>query len=137
MAMSDYLEEALIALTYNSGSFTAPTEWWVALYNASPGDANIEANEINQSAAYGYATQQFTPTTAVEGASGFKVTNTSDITWDTATQDWDTINFIAVFDGSDTSSANLLDYGAITTPRTVLTDGIFKILAGELQINYN
>lgn len=133
MAMSDYTEEMLIKAMYNGGSVTAPTAWYVALYNTDPTDDG-SGTELTGS---GYTTKAFTPATATSETTGWRITNNADITWDTATANWATINYIAIFDGADTSTANLLDYGAITTPRDVLTDGIFKILTGELQVNYN
>lgn len=134
MAMSEYLEEQLIKVVYNGGSYTSPTEWWVALYNTDPTDAGGATGVITGG---GYTTKSFTPTTATSEATGWRIDNTLDITFTTATSDWSTINYIAIYDGSDVTTANMLDYGAITTPRTVLTDGIFKILAGELKVSYN
>ncbi len=128
MAMSDYLEEKLIKLVYNGGTFDAqaPTEWWVALFNTDPTDTG-GGTELSAGA---YARQQFTPTTAT--GTDWVINNTSDITFPTATSDWATINYMAIYD----ESSNLLDYGPIDTARTVLTDGIFKILAGELSVKY-
>ncbi len=134
MAMSDYLEEMLIDAVYRSGSFTAPTTYWAHLYNTDPGDDGGTDGELTGG---DYAPIQFTLNDSTSETTGYRVTNNGDITFPTATSDWSTINFIAIYDGSDASSANLLDYGAITTARTVLTDGIFKILDGELKINYN
>ena len=134
MAMSEYLEEQLIKVVYNGGTYTSPTEWWVALYNTDPTDAGGATGVITGGA---YTTMQFTPTTATSEATGWRIDNTADITFPTATTDWSTINYMAVYDGSDVTTANMLDYGPITTPRTVLTDGIFKILAGELKVSYN
>ena len=126
MAMSDYLEGKLIKVAYNGVAFTPPTTWEVRLYNTDPTDAD-SGTELSLG---GYAPTLFTPTTAVTPE--WIVSNNADIVFPTATADWATINFVAVFD----NLGNMLDYGAITTPRTVLTDGVFKILLGELDIQY-
>ena len=130
MAMSDYLEEKLLDHVYNGLAMTQPTAWYLALYNTDPTDADT-GTEITGG---GYAPTVFTP--VISGDPAFIISNTADIVFPTATGDWTTINFVAVFDGADTGTANMLDYGAITTPRTVLTDGVFKVLLGELDIQY-
>ena len=128
MAMSDYLEGKLIGVTYNGGTFTAPTSWDLALYTSTgPTESDASANEL---AGGGYARTAFTPTTAV--TPDWIVSNDADITFPTATGDWSVINHVGVID----NLGNLLDYGPITTPRTVLTDGVFKVLLGELDIQY-
>lgn len=135
MAMSDYLEQKLINHTYDGAAFSQPSTWYVALYNTDPTDAD-SGTEVTGG---GYAAT-LVPTAgsswSSSGASDYIVSNTNDIVFPTATGDWTTINYVAIFDGSDTGTANMLDYGAITTPRTVLTDGVFKILAGDLDIQY-
>ena len=134
MAMSDYLEENLMKHTYGGAAFTQPSSWYLALYNTDPTDNDAGA-EITGG---GYAATVFTPDITSSGTPvDWLVSNLADIVFPTATGDWTTINFVAIFDGSDTGTANMLDYGAITTPRTVLTDGVFKVLAGELDIAYN
>lgn len=127
MAMSDYLEEKLLKLMYTGGTMTAPTQWYIGLYNTDPTD-DASGTELSGGA---YARQAWTPTIGV--GPDWTVSNTADITFPVATANWATINFIAIFDGA---AGNMLDYGAITTPRTVLTDGVFKILAGELDVQY-
>ena len=135
MAMSDYLEEQLMKEVYAGGTYTAPTAWYLALYNSSPGDDDT-GTEITGG---DYAPTTFTPEVHSSGSSPdivWEVSNNADIVFPIATTDWTTINFVAIFDGPDTATANMLDWGAITTPRTVLTDGIFKVLTGELDIRY-
>ena len=126
--MSDYLEGKLIGVAYNGVAFTPPTTWDLALYTSTgPTEADASANEL---AGGGYARTSFNPTTAV--TPDWIVSNDADITFPTATGDWSIINHVGIID----NLGNLLDYGPITTPRTVLTDGVFKVLLGELDIQY-
>lgn len=126
MAMSDYLEEKVANHVYAGTAFTQPTGHQLALFNTDPTDTG-GGTELSGG---GYARTAFTPT--IGAGPNFIVSNVADITFPTATGDWATINFVAVMD----AGGNILDYGAITTPRTVLTDGVFKVLAGELDIQY-
>ena len=128
MSMSDYLEEKLINHTYGGTAFTQPTTWYIALFNTDPTDAG-GGTELSGG---GYTRKAFTPT--IGASPTFVASNDADVVFPTATSDWSTINYVAVFDAS--TGGNMLDYGAITTPRTVLTDGVFKVLAGDLQIQY-
>lgn len=128
MGMSDYLEEKLINHTYGGTAFTQPSTWYVALFNTDPTDTG-GGTELTGG---GYARQAVTFT--IGGSPTFVASNSADVTFPTATADWSTINYVAIFDAS--TAGNMLDYGAITTPRTVLTDGVFKILAGDLDIQY-
>ena len=128
MSMSDYLEEKLINHTYGGTAFTQPSTWYIALFETDPTDAG-GGTELSGG---GYARQSFTP--AIGASPTFVASNNADVVFPTATSDWNTINYVAVFDAS--TGGNMLDYGAITTPRTVLTDGVFKVLAGDLQIQY-
>lgn len=128
MAMSNYLEEKLIKSVYNGVAYTPPTEHWIGLYNTNPNDDN-SGTELSGN---GYVRKQFTPNTPT--GPDWVVSNSADVTWPTATGNWATINYIAIFDGA---AGNMLDYGPITTPVDVLTDGIFKVLAGDLDIQYN
>lgn len=130
MPMSNYLEEKVANHVYGGAAFTQPTVFYLALYNTDPTDADTGAEITGGS----YAATVFTP--VIGAGPDYIISNTADIVFPTATTDWDEINFVAIFDGSDTSTANMLDYGAITTSRTVLTDGVFKFLAGELDIQY-
>ena len=128
MAMSDYLEGKLMGVTYNGVAFTPPTSWSLALYALTgPTDASPTLNELTGG---GYVRQPWNPTTAVTPE--WVVSNDADLTFPTATADWLEIKHIGVFD----NLGNLLDYGPITTPRLVLTDGVFKVLLGELDIQY-
>lgn len=126
MAMSDFLEQEVAKHFYGGTPASQPTAWNIALFNTDPTDTGggIEVT------GGGYARQSFTPSIGASPTS--IVSNGSDIVFPTATGNWTTANFIAVFD----QLGNLLDYGAMTTPRTVLTDGVFKILANGLNIQY-
>lgn len=128
MSMSDYLEGKLIGVTYNGGTFTAPTNFYLALYTGTgPTESDASVNELSGG---GYARVEWFPDTAVTPE--WVVSNDADITFAEATADWSIINHVGIID----NLGNLLDYGPITTPRTILTGGVFKVLTGELDIQY-
>ncbi len=128
MAISSYLEQKLMANTYSGVAYTPPTNWYVALYTSTgpiPTDASV--NELSTG---GYSRMEFFPDTIV--GPDYIMSNDADIQFPTAEADWPIINHIGIID----NLGNLLDYGPITTPRTVLLDGIFKILLGELDVQF-
>lgn len=134
---SNYLEEAVLDfwLKANSGTYTAPTTVYVALFTSDDSTGltseNLEAgtltNEIS-TAGTGYVRKAVTFGTITDGV----VSNSANVTFDTALTDWGTVTHVAVMDASATG--NVLFYGALTTAREILTDDTFQITSTNLQI---
>jgi hypothetical protein len=142
-AASNYLETAVLDfwLKNNSGSYTAPSTVYVALFTSGDStgatgenlEAGILTNEVSTSGT-GYVRKAVTFGSISDGV----VSNSGNVTFDTALTDWGLISHVAVMDADSTSDSagagNVLFYGALTTAREILTDDTFQITATNLQI---
>jgi hypothetical protein len=123
-AMSNFLENALINATLRNTSYTSPAVVYVGLYTTDPTDANTGTQVTGGS----YARQASTFGAPADGGS----TTTADITFPTATADWGTIPYFAIFDA--VSAGNMLYHGALNNSKTIQTGDILKIETGNLTV---
>ena len=115
---SDYLENKVLSYVFSGGSFSQPGTKYLALYTTAPTDAG-GGTELSGSA---YARQ-----------SCAQATNSSAVEWPTATGSWGTVVAVGVFDAS--SSGNLLAWNNLTASKTISTGDVFRINAGDLDID--
>jgi hypothetical protein len=101
---SDYLENNVINHFLRNGSVTSPTTVYVALYTVDPSDAG-GGTEVSGGS---YAREAVTFSIPSGGATS----NSSLITFTTATASWGTITAFGIFD--QLSGGNLLYWGQIT-----------------------
>lgn len=125
MAMSDYLETALLNHVCRGIAYSAPTSLYLALYTSAPTDAG-GGTEVSGG---GYARQ---PVTFGAPSNG-QVTTTDAIEFPVATADWGTIVAIGVFD--DETGGNLLFYGNLDASKQIFAGDQLRILAGNLTIS--
>lgn len=121
---SDYLENAVLGYVFSGASFSQPGTKYLALYTTAPTDAG-GGTELSGSA---YARQSCAFTTT-----GAQASNTSAVEWPTATGTWGTVVAVGVFDAS--SSGNLLAWNNLTASKTIATGDVFRINAGDLDID--
>ena len=124
-AASDYLEDELLDHALGTGSFTAPSAVYVALFTAAPNDAG-GGTELSGD---GYARQEC----AFDAASGGSASNTSDETFTASGGDWGTITHVGLFDAS--TSGNLLFHGALSASQVVNDGGSLIFSAGSLTVS--
>lgn len=123
MSFTNDLETRVLQWALTTGSPTRPTEWFVGLFTAAPGEAG-GGTEVSGGS---YARQAVTLS-----VSGNLATNAAAVEWPTATADWGTITHVAVFDAS--TSGNMLVYAALTTSKTISTGDVLRIPLGDLDI---
>ena len=128
-ALSEYVRKSVIESLYNGVAFPSlPTAWYVSLHTAEP--TLTGGNE--HTATNGYARKVFTPL-ADDGTPDYIVVNDGNIEFAPATgSDWTQVTYFGVFDA--VTAGNFLGYGILTTARTVLVDGVFRFLDGDLSI---
>lgn len=117
--MSNYLENKALDHVLGTTSFTAPAAVYIALYTASPTDAD-SGTEVSGS---GYARQAC----AFSAASGGVASNSAAETFTASGGNFGTITHIGIRDAS--TGGNLLFWGALPVSRTI-NDGeslIFNI----------
>jgi len=131
MSMGNIIKEKYIKWAYDGDSvvLTAPTTWEISLHTADPLDDDSAVNELVGS---GYARKEFTP--SIGASPNFEMTNPIDLEWSPATADWLQATHVVV---RNKATGAMLDHGALTTPRTILNEGVFRLKAGELDTLYS
>lgn len=133
MAMSDYLESALLNHVLNGGStpFTAPDPIYIALFTAAPSDSG-GGTEVSGS---GYARKSISDGFTVSGTAT-RGGNTALISFGTASGgSWGTVTHIGIFDAA--SGGNLLVHGALTASRTVNDGDTVEFQADALGLTFS
>jgi len=139
-AMTNYLEDALInfILRDNPDTFAKPgANIYVGLIKFYDTPV-VEAGTLTQEASGGgYARVQVTGvggTNWDDPSGGGATQNSNDITFPTATGDWDNISGVIIADAA--SAGNVLLHGSLTTARDVKNGDVFKFNAGDLDITF-
>lgn len=129
-AMGDYLENAIINHFLRNTSVSSPaTNVWVALYTSATTDTG-GGTEVTATGAY--VRQRVQGTGGWDAPSNGATSNTSAITFPTATASWGTVGWVAVRGGA--AGTNLLYHGALTSSRAVNNGDTFRFNAGALDI---
>lgn len=136
---SDYAEAKVKNLFLGAVAFTSPTPIFFGLWGtaASIGDASHggTAGEVS-GGSYVRTSVTNNTTNFATVTTGAKV-NSTDIVFAAATANWNssaTINQVGILDGNaGTSGDNLVLWGDITVPKTVLTGDQAKILTNDLS----
>ena len=116
MAKTNYLEDQIINHIFRTGTFTKPTNLYVALYTSATADDGTGTEVTGGS----YARAQLDPLdanwTATSAGDG-QTDNASAITFPTPSANWGTITHFAIMDAS--SGGNMLYHGSLTASKTV------------------
>lgn len=124
MSFSNFLENKVLGHVFGATPYTAPATLYVGLFTSSPGETG-SGTEVS-GGSYARQTIAFTVT-------GAQASNTAAVEFPTATASWGTITFAAIYDAL--SGGNLLAYGALTTSKTIDNGDVFRIPAGDFDIN--
>ena len=131
--LTNYLEDKIWNHVFGSTTYTKPTNWYVGLLTATPSDS-AAGTEVSGGS---YARQVCAFT--VTGTGTALATNTSAITFPTATADWGIVGWIGIYDA--VSSGNLVAYQnlqksdfATTTTKTINDGDIFKFNSSSIKI---
>ncbi len=124
MSFSNYLENKVLGHVFGAVAYTAPATLYVGLFTSDPGETG-SGTEVS-GGSYARQTIAFTVT-------GSQASNTAAVEFPTATASWGTITYAAIYDA--VSGGNLLAYGALTTSKTIDNGDVFRIPAGDFDIN--
>lgn len=122
VAISTYLENALLAEVLTNVAYTGPTTVYLALYTTNPTAADSGTEVTGGS--YARAAATFTV------PSGGVTVNTADI--NIANMPAITVSYLGL--RTALTSGNLLFYGALTVPRTTVAGDTFTVRAGDLSV---
>ena len=134
-AASNYLEDKLLNHTLQHVGYDSPAVVKLALFTDDAGGdgtaVNLEDGTLTDEVAGGeYARQTILFAAASDGTSA-----TSDtVTFPVASANWGEITHIALMENS---TDNMLFWGAVTTPKTIITGDTFQVTAGNLHITLN
>jgi len=124
MPKTYYLDDNFINAALRATPYTSPTTVYVALYTVAP---NVGGGGTEVSGG-GYGRQIATFAAPVNG----QTSNTTDITFPVATATWGTIVAFALLDAA--SGGNMLYFGNLSTPRTVLVSDQVRFPSGQLLV---
>lgn len=131
-AASNYLENKVLDHVLKVAAYTQPASLYVGLFTNTSGNAatNLEAGTLTDEVSGGsYARKAAT----FAAASGGTAATSATITFDTASASWGTITHVAIMDNS--TSGNVLFWGAVTTSKTIDSGDTFQITSGNLTIS--
>jgi hypothetical protein len=128
MAATTYFREKILDLLTGVNGYTLPSQLWVSLHHADPGDGGSHAYEITGG---NYSRKSLLSKMSLADANGISV-NTVAINFGPASTDWGTVAFIAIEDAA--SGGNILIPGSPTPPKAVTMGQPFQIAPGNLKI---
>lgn len=133
--MTQYLQKKLLDHTLGLTAYTMPTPVYLSLHIATPGETGSRANEVT-TVGSNYARANLT---AVMGAttlaSGIAALGTTIEIGAATGADWGTITHIGVDD--DLGAGDMLLYAASTTPQVINVGQTFRLLLGQLSIQFD
>jgi hypothetical protein len=127
-SFSDFWELEILDHCFMKGSYTPPTNIFVALSTADPTDSGGSIAEPGSN--YGRKSTVSADWTA---ASSGALDNANAITFAEATGSWGTITHFALFD--HLTAGNMLAHGALSTPQTIESGGTASFAAGALDVS--
>ena len=117
-SFGDYLEAKILDLVLGAVAFTAPVTVYVALYTATPGDANASGTEVTGgSYARVAVTNNATNWPAATGTAPTSKANGTVITFPAPTANWGVVVAFAIYDAA--TVGNELAWGALTANKTI------------------
>jgi hypothetical protein len=127
MSLSDTFETHTLKYLLTTDSVTRPTNWFVALCTTDPTDTAL-GTEVSGGA---YARQSVAFTVVDNNAS-----NTSAIEFPEATADYGTVVAVMIMPASTGGTASdMIVHAQLTSDKAISTGDIFRIPAGDLDIN--
>ena len=131
--LTNYLEDKIVNHVFGSTTYTRPTTWYVGLLTGEPSDS-ATGTEVSGGS---YARQSCAFT--IQGSGSAIASNTSSITFPTATADWGVVGYVGIYDAL--SGGNLVAYQNLqqsdfstSTTKTINDGDIFKFNASTIKI---
>jgi len=122
---SNYLETEILDHVFAGNAYTAPTTLYLALHTADPAEDGSGAEVSTSGTAYSRQTVTFT-------VSGNTATTDAAVEYSTATANFGTVSHVAVWDAA--TAGNMLAFAALTSSKTIETGDVFRVPAGDLDI---
>ena len=128
MSFSDFLENELLDHIFLVGSYSVPSNIYIALTKSTITDAHTGSTIPSEVSGGSYARKSCaTWDTAAAGSTK----NTQPITFVQATAPWGTVTDFGVCDAI--TAGNLLAYAKLTTAKSIATGDTAKFATGDLK----
>lgn len=124
MPKTYYLDDNFINVALRNTAFVSPAVIYVALFTVAPGVGGGGTEVVGG----GYGRQTVTFDAPVNGQSA----NTAEVLFPIATAAWGTVTSFALMDAS--SGGNMLYFGNLSTPRSVLISDQIRFPTGALVV---
>jgi len=124
---SDYLEDEILDHVLGGGDYSRPETVYVALYTEAPSDAGGGTEVSGGSYARVAVTNNATNFPA---ASDGEKSNGTEITFETATDNWGTVVAFGILDADE--EGNLLLWATLTANKTIDSGDTAKFAVGDL-----
>jgi hypothetical protein len=139
---SDYTESGILNFLFraNTNAFAAPTNVSVALCSNVPLESHNGTSMPELAAVGAYARVNLgAPSNSVwsevsQNTNSGTISNSSTITFPTATLDWGYVSGVALTTNSNVGQGQVLVFGALTTPRLVLSGDTFRFNASDISL---
>lgn len=128
-SISNYLENAILNHILKNTAYSQPTNLYIAL---STTDAGESGTTITEPVGNNYTRALCN---AWNTASNRQIKNTNQVTFNTASGSWGTIQYWAIFDAI--TGGNMLAYGSFTTGKAIVSGNTPFIAAQEIIISVN
>ena len=129
MSLSDSFETHTLKYLLTTDSVTRPTSWFVALATTDPTDSSLGTEVSTSGTAYARQAVTFT-------VSGNNASNSSAIEFPEATASYGTVVAVMIMPASSGGSASdMIAHAQLTTDKAIASGDIFRIPAGDLDIN--
>lgn len=129
MGMSEYLRIKIADHILRNSAYVYPGNLYAAILS-DVSSGGVSYTELS-GASY---TRKIVPAAMFGAAVNGVTSNASDIVWAAATTNWGVAKYIAIFDAVAANTGNMLYYGALSVAKYIATSAVFKIEAGELNL---
>lgn len=129
MSLSNTFETHTLKYLLTSDSVTRPTAWFCALCLTDPTDSALGTEVSTSGTAYARQAVTFT-------VSGNNASNSSAIEFPEATANYGTVQAVMIMPASSGGSAtDMIAHAQLSVDKAINTGDIFRIPAGDLDIN--
>jgi hypothetical protein len=123
-----YFLNVVAGNVYGSGTLTPlPSKYYIGLSTTAP---NINGTNVTEPSGSGYTRMELT---SLGAPSSGVVTNTAAIDFPESTASWGTATHFVIYDAL--TNGNLLQYGPLSTPRSIEPATIMSIPANYLNLS--
>jgi hypothetical protein len=124
MPKTHYLNDNFINLALRNTPFTPPADVYLALFTVAP-DVSGGGTEVSGGS---YLRQVVTFSVSSNG----QTSNTAEVLFPIASSAWGTVVSLALMDA--VAGGNMMYFGSLNSPRTVLTSDQIRFPAGQLVV---